>query len=314
MDTSADVEDGRSEILIDTREVKDEISLIWRIANFSKNHKQHDLKVQFSSTSNSTTWVLQLNKTCIYLGRTDNGETVYCDHEASLVTVNKTYKNQQSHMYDKAHPSLKLLVLDHHYEKNERGDRILIKAPLEFQDDVFKFRCNMKISGPIINQINQSSDYLKPNFEKLINDFRNLLNIKQHCDVILSIGSNKLPVHKAFLCARSKEFDRMFQDDAEGNKNRVIELHDFDFNTVKDFVTFLYTGNIEGLSIEKAKNLYHIAVKYDVTDLREKCAVYLELNLRIDEAFSVLKLAELHKDDKLKNAATFFLSKCMRQL
>lgn len=161
----AAIKDAGSEILIDTLEIKDEISLTWRIANFSKMKKKYpyDLKTQFSLTSNSTTWTLKLNETSIDLNRIDNGETVYCDFKASLVTQNKTYENQRFHKCDKLHSSITLLVLDHHYE-DKTGIRILKKAPLEFQDDVFKLRFNMKISGPIINKIFQPADYLQLNF------------------------------------------------------------------------------------------------------------------------------------------------------
>lgn len=151
------------EILIDTLEVKDAISFTWRIANFSKMNKKypHNLKTQFSLTSNSTTWTLKLNETSIDLNRIDNGETVYCDFKVSLVThgnFGKTYENQQFHKFDKLHSSITLLVLERPYE-NKTG--ILKKAPLEFQEDVFKLRFNMKISGPIINKISQPAGYLK---------------------------------------------------------------------------------------------------------------------------------------------------------
>lgn len=291
-----------SEILFDTREVKDEISLTWRIENFSKIHKKHKLEAHFTLPKNMTSWILKLYETYIELNRIDNGEHVYCDIEASLVTLSKAYVEQVSHEFDETDNSFDLIVFDQNYEYDE-----LDLSALRFQDDIFKLHFNMKVSGPAINRIIRSEDFLKPHCETLIDDFRNLLNSKQHCDVTISTGSKKLPVHKAVLCARSKVFNRKFQYDAEKNKNEVIELDDFDFNIVKDFVTFLYTGNIEELSTEKAKNLYHIAGKYDVTDLRIKCAFYLEFNLCIDEACSILKLAEMHKDIKLKYAVIGFI-------
>lgn len=151
--------DGGSKILIDTREIKDEISLTWRIANFSKMHKKYHLKTEFSLTTNSTTWMLELKETCIGLKRIDGGDAIYCGFKASLVTLNKTYENQLSCKCDKLF-SKNLLVFDHHYE-NISGTPILKKAPLEFQDDVFELRLDMKISGPTINNIRQSADKVK---------------------------------------------------------------------------------------------------------------------------------------------------------
>lgn len=71
-------------------------------------------------------------------------------------------------------------------------------------------------------------------------------------------------MHKAVLSARSNIFDRRLQNNAEENKNQVIELDDLDFTIVKDFVIFMYTRKNILRSTLKAKILYYIADKYDV--------------------------------------------------
>lgn len=39
----------------------------------------------------------------------------------------------------------------------------------------------------------------------------------------------------------------------------------------------------------------------------KKCSLYLELNLGVDEGCNIIKLAELHRDDKLKSVVRFFM-------
>lgn len=61
------------------------------------------------------------------------------------------------------------------------------------------------------------------------------------------------------------------------------------------------------VSLCRAMNLYYVADKYEVEDLREKCSSYLEFNLCVDKACTILKFAELHGNQKLKKAVSFFI-------
>lgn len=287
-------------ILLDTKYAIEEFNLTWRVANFSQIFDT--VHAEFSLKNSSTKWKLRLaNKRVIYLCRCDNGEPVNVELKYCLVTRYKTFEGETFHKFLIGN-SFQILSM-HVYNPNKDGNSLLI----EFEKDTLEFFCTIKIIGPALTKIARSDDFLKRNLDKLSEDIRKLLNSNEYSDVVISTGTKKLPVHKAILCARSKVFERMFQTHMLESKNQIVELNDIDFEVIEDFITFLYTGEVRMFSLYRTMNLYYVADKYEVEDLREKCSSYLEFNLCAEEACNILKFSELHCDEKLKKAVTFYI-------
>lgn len=300
MNNIKDKVDSKPRILLDTNYAIEEFNLTWRVANFSQIFDT--VHAEFPIKKNSTMWKLRLvDKRCIYLCRCDRGEPVNVELKYRLVTRYKIFEGETFHKF-LSENIVRILDLDI-YKPYKGGDRLLI----EFENDTLEFACTMKMVGPALTKIVKSDDYLKPSLEKLSNDLKKLLNNNEHCDVIISTGTKNLKVHKAILCARSKVFERMFQTDMLESKNHVIQLDELDFDVIDAFITFLYSGEVKMISLCGAMNLYYVADKYEVEDLREKCSSYLEFNLSADEACTILKFAELHGDQKLKKAVSFYI-------
>ena len=56
--------------------------------------------------------------------------------------------------------------------------------------------------------------------------------------------SQELKAHKAILAAGSPIFSAMFENDTVEQKRGVVEITDFDYDTMEQLLTFLYTGKI----------------------------------------------------------------------
>ena len=80
----------------------------------------------------------------------------------------------------------------------------------------------------------------------------------------------EVPCHKVFLASQSKVMLAMLETDMKEKATNCLEL-DHDEETVRAFVEFFYTGQLEKSSIEgKYRTLLDLAVAYDHTGLKEK--------------------------------------------
>ncbi len=56
--------------------------------------------------------------------------------------------------------------------------------------------------------------------------------------------SQELKAHMAILAASSPIFSAMFENDTAERKSGVVEITDFDYDTMEQLLTFLYTGKV----------------------------------------------------------------------
>lgn len=85
-------------------------------------------------------------------------------------------------------------------------------------------------------------------------------------------------------------FDNSMKEQLEGK----MEIVDFNAATVEEFLEYMYTGIIP--DSKNAMDLFAIAVKYDVTQLKTTCEEMVIENL-------VLALAHLYSADDMKKIA-----------
>lgn len=159
---------SKEEIRIDTQYAVEEFYLTWRIVNYSEIF--HTVHADFSLKNSSTTWKLSLiDKSHIYLERTDNKEPVTVDIEYRLITHHKTFADKKFQKFEMInHSTLKLLDLEMHASRDKRVAPLLddlenekTQKPIKFDNDVFKLHCSLKVLGPPITKIVRSSDLLK---------------------------------------------------------------------------------------------------------------------------------------------------------
>lgn len=142
-------------------------------------------------------------------------------------------------------------------------------------------------------------------------DLRDLLRSESLCDVAFKIGDCELKAHKCIIASRSPVFMAMMTHDTEENASGIVVMKDIDSNVFKEFLNFLYYGKLEELSSDNVVNLYTVADKYQVDELKIVCQKYMQNNFTVENFCDVLALSLLHSEEELTDAATsYFVDNC----
>ncbi|CAL1294976.1 unnamed protein product [Larinioides sclopetarius] len=143
----------------------------------------------------------------------------------------------------------------------------------------------------------------------LITDLTSLHEDQSTCDVKLKTKTNTFPVHTAILCARSPVFKAMFSNDMKEKTDGCVDVSDLQDETIRRFLLFLYTDQLEDLTWDAALHLFKAADKYAVIAYRDKCSYFLKSNLNLENACEALILSDLHQDNDLKERTQNFILK-----
>ncbi|XP_065205316.1 speckle-type POZ protein B-like [Planococcus citri] len=182
-------------------------------------------------------------------------------------------------------------------------------------DDRLTFKCVIKYFIPVANAIDNTlheckkkNTQLYPNIPEcnISDQFGLLFENRDFADVILSINGTESPAHKYILAARSRVFAAMFKHDAKENEENRVNIDDMDEEVVTEMLRYIYTGKCERLS-ELAYGLLAAGDKYDLDHLKMISAEELYKNLSVENAASILVLADMHGVRELKNGVIEFI-------
>nr|XP_042910781.1 uncharacterized protein LOC107437060 [Parasteatoda tepidariorum] len=145
--------------------------------------------------------------------------------------------------------------------------------------------------------------------KRLSNDFSKIFEQSINTDFTFCVDGNDLKVHKTILRARSPVFDRMLNHITGElfDLSNSIDITDIRLPAMKRFVNYLYSGTYRRASFDETCDLYYVADKYEVLTLRDSCRRELLNILQVSNACSLLKLANHHSDDVLKNEVMKFI-------
>lgn len=131
---------------------------------------------------------------------------------------------------------------------------------------------------------------------KLPCDFKTLWESKKFADFTFIVVENEIPVHKCVLATRSQVFAKMFVHEKIKTSNK-LEITDCSAGVVEDFLRCLYTGEIR--NEKNALEMYALAAKFKVDDIREVCEAIIVRDLDDPSAVHVLTMGNNLKSDKL---------------
>ncbi|GBO08386.1 hypothetical protein AVEN_156053-1 [Araneus ventricosus] len=101
----------------------------------------------------------------------------------------------------------------------------------------------------------------------------------------------------------------MFSNDMKEKVNGCVDASDLQDETVRRFLLYLYSDQLEELEWDDALQLYKAADKYAVISLRDKCSAFLKSNLNLENACEALMLSDMHQDRDLKKLTQNFMLK-----
>lgn len=150
--------------------------------------------------------------------------------------------------------------------------------------------------------------------EKVLQDFKKLLDNEDDTDVIIKVKEKEFKVHRGILGIRTPVFAAMFKHDMSEKNTGIVPLDDCEPDIFKDFLQHVYTGTVDSLSAQNAFGLYELSDKYQVEDLKEECIDCLKNILSVDTFCEVISLALKYDEKELLRLATELFCREMKQI
>lgn len=113
------------------------------------------------------------------------------------------------------------------------------------------------------------------------------------CDVVLKIGDEHIPTHRAVLAACSPYFYAMFTSDLVESRQKVVTMKDVDASIVQQLVEFAYTGKFD-VNVENVQSILATASLVQFHEVRELCCKFLETQLDPSNCLGIRKFTEAH--------------------
>ena len=209
-----------------------------------------------------------------------------------------------------------------------------LKIEIEYKDvtDVKYWRIRLDELESKINDLS-ADDTLKIYFEikfiklhktlkrvKLYHDFENSLSTtksngnleklflnKQFSDIKLKASCGiEFNAHKNILAMRSTTFAAMFEHDMLENKTNTVNIPDIEYLVLKEMLRFIYTDEIENIET-LANKLFIAADKYDIEDLKSKCAKYIIKQMTLENAIEIFEFGVKYNSVQLKKQAVLLM-------
>jgi len=156
-------------------------------------------------------------------------------------------------------------------------------------------------------------------YHSILHDLQRKYNdIAESADINIKTRDNEaIEVHKEILVLRSPVFQAMFDNNMIENSSNQIQILDFDANTIRRMVEFMYKDtftDIESTPYEDFISLLAISNKYQITSMKEASSRYLSKKITIDNVAEMRYFAHLHNSVPLLNACVFFVRYHAHQL
>ena len=83
--------------------------------------------------------------------------------------------------------------------------------------------------------------------------------LDQPCDVTLGVRDGKFKAHKKVLSEASSFFEKLLNSDMNESKEGVVRLEIFTDSLMRNTLEFIYTGNVQILDEDDARDLIMLA-------------------------------------------------------
>lgn len=123
--------------------------------------------------------------------------------------------------------------------------------------------------------------------------FSELLTKQELCNVHFNLSNgDTYGAHVEILTSRSPVFAAMFTHDMQENRTKTIDARDASLDIFKAFLQYVYDGHFAKMtSIEEAMDLYILADKYQIDDLKNLTVNRLNFGVTEDNVFDLLPFA-----------------------
>lgn len=124
----------------------------------------------------------------------------------------------------------------------------------------------------------------------------------------------EFPAHRVILKSRSPVLASAFRYDMKEKSTGILNIEDCEPSIFSQFLHFLYCGELERLSENNTFELFTVADKYDVPDLRTLCMEFMKDNLSVDTFCDTIALALQHSEAELIELCTDFFARNLQKI
>lgn len=132
--------------------------------------------------------------------------------------------------------------------------------------------------------------------------------------MLIKVKDREFNVHKAILTARSLVFDKMFSHNLSETNCGIVPIEDCEPSVFEEFLLFVYTGRTQYLSSDNACELYYVADKYDLPEMKEECISFLKKSLTRETICDVICMATKCNETELLDIAVTFFARNMEEI
>ena len=153
-------------------------------------------------------------------------------------------------------------------------------------------------------KIREKYEFLMKNCEKLyVNG--------SFSDYTINVRGEELKVHKFVLSAQSSVFKAMFMNE-DAEEVGIKYFNNVTNEDFKEFFHFFYSGKIE--NTENATQLFGLAVKFDVPQLKLDCEDIIVSSLQESNMIEIYNIGRTMNSDKLKREAFEFIQEILNDV
>lgn len=157
--------------------------------------------------------------------------------------------------------------------------------------------------APGIYDLEEFQDILNKIFKKIpqaLLDVEKMIKNEKFKDFTIKVGESEVKVHKFILIARSQKFAEIILENQNSN---FLTLNDIDFEILKIILDYIYEDKIPEKFDEKTLKVFETAGKFKLEILTTEVGNILCDNLKAENSFQVLKLADEFNHVELKKNA-----------
>ncbi|CAF1190894.1 unnamed protein product [Adineta steineri] len=160
----------------------------------------------------------------------------------------------------------------------------------------------LKDCSPCNNKLVKTSD---KHAKFLLENLNLLRQQKELCDVILILGQNKIPAHRAILSACSPYFKAMFTGELAESRQTEIIIHDIDECAMELLIDYCYTSRIV-VDEKNVQTLLPAACILQIEEVQLTCCEFLQKQLDPSNCLGIRAFADTHSCRELLRIADHY--------
>ena len=154
-----------------------------------------------------------------------------------------------------------------------------------------------------------NSEQVTPSQETLSAVFIPKDTLDQPCDIVLVVKDGEFKAHRQVLSEASPFFEKLLNNDMKESKEGVVRLEIFTESVMRNTLEFIYTGHVQILDEDDARDLVVIADYLFLQNLKSFAANVLLQKLNASNCISTFRFADgYHCEELVLKTKNFIFS------